>query len=38
VVDDRWRAFAGAKLRPLRGVSRRSQALWGPLNGLIVDG
>jgi phosphatidylserine/phosphatidylglycerophosphate/cardiolipin synthase-like enzyme len=38
VVDERWRAFAGAKLRRLEGVSRRSQALWGPVNGLIVDG
>ena len=38
VVDERWRAFAGRKLRPLPGVSRRSQALWGPINGLIVDG
>jgi len=26
------------KLRRLEGVSRRSRALWGPLNGLIVDG
>jgi phosphatidylserine/phosphatidylglycerophosphate/cardiolipin synthase-like enzyme len=38
VVDERWCAFAGAKLRRLEGVSRRSQALWGPVNGLIVDG
>jgi phosphatidylserine/phosphatidylglycerophosphate/cardiolipin synthase-like enzyme len=43
VVDDGWRPLAeqassGRKLRLLRGVSRRSRALWGPLNGLIVDG
>jgi len=38
VVDERWRVCAGAKLRRLEGVSRRSQALWGPVNGLIVDG
>jgi phosphatidylserine/phosphatidylglycerophosphate/cardiolipin synthase-like enzyme len=38
VVDERWRAFAGSKLRKLPGVSKRSQALWGPLNGLVVDG
>jgi hypothetical protein len=38
VVDERWRAFAGGKLRKLPGVSRRSQALWGPINGLVVDG
>jgi phosphatidylserine/phosphatidylglycerophosphate/cardiolipin synthase-like enzyme len=38
IVDERWRSFAGSKLRELPGVSRRSQALWGPINGLIVDG
>jgi phosphatidylserine/phosphatidylglycerophosphate/cardiolipin synthase-like enzyme len=43
VVDDRWRPLASAqserrKLRLLRGVSRRSSALWGPVNGLLVDG
>ncbi|HET8527883.1 MAG TPA: phospholipase D family protein [Gaiellaceae bacterium] len=38
VVDERWHELAGAKLRRLPGVSRRSQALWGPINGLIVDG
>jgi phosphatidylserine/phosphatidylglycerophosphate/cardiolipin synthase-like enzyme len=43
LVDERWRPIAEAdsqdrKLRLLNGVSRRSRALWGPLNGLIVDG
>jgi phosphatidylserine/phosphatidylglycerophosphate/cardiolipin synthase-like enzyme len=43
VVDELWRPIAHAestdrKLRRLEGVSRRSRALWGPLNGLIVDG
>jgi phosphatidylserine/phosphatidylglycerophosphate/cardiolipin synthase-like enzyme len=43
VVDELWRPIAEAesqdrKLRLLEGVSRRSRALWGPLNGLIVDG
>jgi phosphatidylserine/phosphatidylglycerophosphate/cardiolipin synthase-like enzyme len=43
VVDELWRPLAKAesqqrKLRKLEGVSRRSRALWGPLNGLIVDG
>jgi phosphatidylserine/phosphatidylglycerophosphate/cardiolipin synthase-like enzyme len=43
LVDEQWRPIAEAqshdrKLRLLRGVSRRSRALWGPLNGLIVDG
>ena len=43
LVDERWRPIAEAeshdrKLRLLEGVSRRSRALWGPLNGLIVDG
>ena len=43
VVDEVWRPLAEEqsherKLRLLRGVSRRSRALWGPLNGLIVDG
>jgi phosphatidylserine/phosphatidylglycerophosphate/cardiolipin synthase-like enzyme len=43
VVDELWRPLAeaqsrGRKLRKLEGVSRRSRALWGPLNGLVVDG
>jgi phosphatidylserine/phosphatidylglycerophosphate/cardiolipin synthase-like enzyme len=43
VVDELWRPRASEqaahrKLRLLRGVSRRSQALWGPINGLLVDG
>jgi len=43
VIDDLWRPYANAasperKLRRLDGVSRRTQALWGPINGLIVDG
>jgi phosphatidylserine/phosphatidylglycerophosphate/cardiolipin synthase-like enzyme len=43
VVDEHWRPLAAResqdrKLRVLEGVSRRSRALWGPLNGLIVDG
>jgi phosphatidylserine/phosphatidylglycerophosphate/cardiolipin synthase-like enzyme len=43
LVDERWRPRAEErsetrKLRLLDGVSRRSRALWGPLNGLIVDG
>ena len=43
VVDEHWRPLANEdaqhrKLRLLRGVSRRSQALWGPINGLLVDG
>ena len=43
IVDELWRPSAEAesqhrKLRLLEGVSRRSRALWGPLNGLIVDG
>jgi phosphatidylserine/phosphatidylglycerophosphate/cardiolipin synthase-like enzyme len=43
VIDGLWRPLANEqsperKLRLLRGVSRRSQALWGPLNGLFVDG
>jgi phosphatidylserine/phosphatidylglycerophosphate/cardiolipin synthase-like enzyme len=43
VVDELWRPRAAErsrdrKLRMLDGVSRRSRALWGPLNGLIVDG
>ena len=33
-----WWDLPGEKLRMLEGVSRRSRALWGPLNGLIVDG
>jgi phosphatidylserine/phosphatidylglycerophosphate/cardiolipin synthase-like enzyme len=43
VIDELWRPRAsasspGRKLRLLRGVSRRTQALWGPINGLVVDG
>jgi phosphatidylserine/phosphatidylglycerophosphate/cardiolipin synthase-like enzyme len=43
VVDESWRPLAHEssdhrKLRLLHGVSRRSQALWGPINGLLVDG
>jgi phosphatidylserine/phosphatidylglycerophosphate/cardiolipin synthase-like enzyme len=43
VVDEIWRPLAREssperKLRLLRGVSRRSLALWGPINGLLVDG
>jgi phosphatidylserine/phosphatidylglycerophosphate/cardiolipin synthase-like enzyme len=43
VIDELWRPRANAdsperKLRRLEGVSRRTQALWGPINGLIVDG
>jgi len=43
VIDERWRPLASEqserrKLRLLRGVSRRSGALMGPLNGLLVDG
>jgi phosphatidylserine/phosphatidylglycerophosphate/cardiolipin synthase-like enzyme len=43
VIDEVWRPLAvesreDKKLRLLRGVSRRSNALWGPLNGLLVDG
>jgi hypothetical protein len=30
--------FADGKLHLLPHVSRRSEALWGPLNGLLVDG
>ena len=33
-----WWELPGEKLRKLDGVSRRSRALLGPLNGLIVDG
>ena len=43
VIDERWRPRAEEqsqerKLRLLRGVSRRTRALMGPVNGLIVDG
>jgi hypothetical protein len=43
VIDERWRPLASEqserrKLRLLCGVSRRSGALMGPLNGLLVDG
>jgi phosphatidylserine/phosphatidylglycerophosphate/cardiolipin synthase-like enzyme len=33
-----WWELPGRKVRRLEGVSRRSRALWGPLNGLVVDG
>jgi phosphatidylserine/phosphatidylglycerophosphate/cardiolipin synthase-like enzyme len=33
-----WWDLPGRKLRLLDGVSRRTRAVWGPLNGLIVDG
>ena len=43
VVDDVWHALAeerseDRKLRKLLHISRRSRALLGPLNGLLVDG
>jgi phosphatidylserine/phosphatidylglycerophosphate/cardiolipin synthase-like enzyme len=43
VIDELWRPRAEEqsqhrKLRLLRGVSRRTRALMGPVNGLIVDG
>jgi len=41
VVDELWRPAADDRhgsLRRLPGVSRRSQMLFGPLNGLVVDG
>jgi phosphatidylserine/phosphatidylglycerophosphate/cardiolipin synthase-like enzyme len=43
VIDELWRPLAyedapHRKLRLLNGVSRRTRALWGPINGLIVDG
>jgi phosphatidylserine/phosphatidylglycerophosphate/cardiolipin synthase-like enzyme len=43
LVDSEWRprAFAAdrsRRLRPLRGVSRRTRAILGPVNGLLVDG
>ena len=43
VVDDLWHVLAEErseerKLRKLSHVSRRSRALLGPLNGLLVDG
>ena len=41
VVDELWRPAADdrhGRLRRLPGVSRRSRVLFGPLNGLVVDG
>jgi phosphatidylserine/phosphatidylglycerophosphate/cardiolipin synthase-like enzyme len=41
VVDELWRPAADdehGRLRRLDGVSRRSRVLFGPLNGLVVDG
>jgi len=43
VIDELWRPRAEEsaphrKLRLLKGVSRRTRALWGPVNGLVVDG
>jgi phosphatidylserine/phosphatidylglycerophosphate/cardiolipin synthase-like enzyme len=37
-APDEWWELPGEKVRKLAGVSRRSRALLGPLNGLIVDG
>jgi len=42
-IDELWRPRAnessdGRKLRLLRGVSRRTRALLGPVDGLLVDG
>jgi phosphatidylserine/phosphatidylglycerophosphate/cardiolipin synthase-like enzyme len=36
--ERRREGFADGKLTLLPHVSRRSEALWGPLNGLFVDG
>jgi phosphatidylserine/phosphatidylglycerophosphate/cardiolipin synthase-like enzyme len=41
VVDELWRPAADerhGRLRRLPGVSRRARVLFGPLNGLVVDG
>jgi phosphatidylserine/phosphatidylglycerophosphate/cardiolipin synthase-like enzyme len=43
IVDELWRPLAhesaeDRKLRLLHGVSRRTRALMGPINGLLVDG
>jgi phosphatidylserine/phosphatidylglycerophosphate/cardiolipin synthase-like enzyme len=43
VIDELWRPLAhesaeDRKLRLLHGVSRRTRALLGPINGLLVDG
>jgi phosphatidylserine/phosphatidylglycerophosphate/cardiolipin synthase-like enzyme len=38
VVDELWRRPPSARLQHLPHVSRRSGALLGPLNGLLVDG
>ena len=41
VVDELWRPTAAepvGRLRRLPGVSRRSRVLFGPVNGLVVDG
>jgi phosphatidylserine/phosphatidylglycerophosphate/cardiolipin synthase-like enzyme len=38
VVDELWRRPPSARLQQLPHVSRRSGALLGPLNGLLVDG
>jgi phosphatidylserine/phosphatidylglycerophosphate/cardiolipin synthase-like enzyme len=41
VVDELWRPAADdrhGRLRRLPSVSRRSRVLFGPLNGLVVDG
>jgi hypothetical protein len=34
----RREGWADGKLTLLPHVSRRAEALWGPLNGLLVDG
>jgi hypothetical protein len=41
VVDELWRPNSfdqTGRLRALKGVSRRSAALRGPLQSLVVDG
>jgi phosphatidylserine/phosphatidylglycerophosphate/cardiolipin synthase-like enzyme len=41
VIDELWRPAADdehGRLRRLPGVSRRSRVLFGPINGLVVDG
>jgi len=38
VVDERWRRPPNARLRQLPRGSRRAEELFGPLNGLLVDG
>jgi phosphatidylserine/phosphatidylglycerophosphate/cardiolipin synthase-like enzyme len=38
VIDELWRRPQSERLRRLPHVSRRSAGIWGPLNGLLVDG